>query len=69
MSECDREASIMRWHWPTRGCSNDRRAHFDCGCLKQLQNVVTEHDDFQIGLAVLMKRTEYKKHTITEYQQ
>ena len=41
VSEYDREASIMRWPWPTRGCSNDRRPHCDCGCLKQLQNVAT----------------------------
>jgi hypothetical protein len=54
VSECDREASIIRWPWPTGGCSNDRRPHCDCGRRKQIQNVATEHDDFQIGLAVLM---------------
>jgi hypothetical protein len=41
VSACDREASIMRWPWPTRGCcaiggrggANNRSSSFRCNIL------------------------------------
>jgi hypothetical protein len=38
-SECDREASIMRRHWPTRGCgAMEKYIKGEIMCLYQSSN-------------------------------